>query len=159
ELAAATGTDEAQCEKAIQRTLRAGSRAKDPRSGRPLFAFRLHQFISKGDTVHVTLEDESTRHITRDYQVEQPGSGGKLLFPLAFGREGGQEYLAVWRRTRGGAVSYHARRNTAIAGADDDGGSGDTPGRSSYADGYLYVSADLPWPRDQQTVVADRRVP
>ena len=160
ELAAATGTDEAQCEKAIQRTLRAGSRARDPRSGRPLFAFRLHQFISKGDTVHVTLEDESTRHITRDYQVEQPGSGGKLLFPLAFCRECGQEYLAVWRKIKDGAVTYHARRNTAIAGGgDDDGGSGDAPGRSSYADGYLYVSADLPWPRDQQTVVADRRVP
>ena len=47
-------------------------------TGRPLFAFRLHQFLSKGDTVYVTLEDEPSRHITRDYQVEQPGSDGKV---------------------------------------------------------------------------------
>ena len=107
-MAAQTGADEDQCEKAIQRTLHAGSRARDPKSGRPLFAFRLHQFLSKGDTVYVTLEDENTRHITRDYQVEQPGSGGKVLLPLAFCRECGQEYLVVWRRDRSGAVSYLA---------------------------------------------------
>ena len=58
QLAAQTGTEPGQCEKALQRTLQAGSRARDPETGRPLFAFRLHQFLSKGDTVYVTLEDE-----------------------------------------------------------------------------------------------------
>ena len=118
DLAAQAGADEDQCEKAIQRTLQAGSRARDPRSGRPLFAFRLHQFLSKGDTVYVTLEGENTRHITRDYQVEQPGSGGKVLLPLAFCRECGQEYLVTWRRDRSGMVSYLARRDATVA----DGG-------------------------------------
>ena len=152
DLAAQTGADEDQCEKAIQRTLQAGSRARDPHSGRPLFAFRLHQFLSKGDTVYVTLEGENTRHITRDYQVEQPGSGGKVLLPLAFCRECGQEYLVTWRRDRSGMVTYLARRDATVA--DEDGG-----GRAAYSDGYLYVSSDLPWPRDTETVVADRRVP
>ena len=115
DLAAQAGADEDQCEKAIQRTLQAGSRARDPHSGRPLFAFRLHQFLSKGDTVYVTLEDENTRHITRDYQVEQPGSGGKVLLPLAFCRECGQEYLVTWRRDRSGTVSYLARRDASVA--------------------------------------------
>ena len=152
DLAAQVGADEDECEKALQRTLQAGARARDPRSGRPLFAFRLHQFLSKGDTVYVTLEGENTRHITRDYQVEQPGSGGKVLLPLAFCRECGQEYLVTWRRDRSGTVSYLARRDATVAA--EDGG-----GRAAYSDGYLYVSADLPWPRDTETVVADRRVP
>lgn len=93
-LAGQTGADHAECEKALERTLRAGSRARHP-TGRPLFAFRLHQFLSKGDTVYVTLEDENTRHVTRAYQVEQPGTGGHILLPLAFCRECGQEYLVV----------------------------------------------------------------
>jgi tRNA A-37 threonylcarbamoyl transferase component Bud32 len=144
-LAGQTGADPPECEKALERTLRAGSRARHPDTGRPLFAFRLHQFLSKGDTVHVTLEEESTRHITRDYQIEQPGSGGKILLPLAFCRECGQEYLVVWRRDQAGSVSYLPRRD-ATAASDD-------------SDGYLYISSDMPWPRDEQTVIADRRVP
>ena len=144
---------ESQCEKAIQKTLQAGSRARDPQTGRPLFAFRLHQFLSKGDTVYVTLQDENTRHITRDYQVEQPGSGGRILLPLAFCRECGQEYMAVWRQEKAGATVYKARRDASMAGGDSESG----PKR--VADGYLYVSGDLPWPRDLATVIADRRVP
>jgi hypothetical protein len=153
ELAPLAGVGTAQCEKAIQKTLQAGSRARDSKTGRPLFGFRLHQFLSKGDTVYVTLEDENTRHITRDYQVERPGSGGEILLPLAFCRECGQEYLAVWRQDKSGAVTYKARRDASMAGDDGDGGPRHT------ADGYLYISADLPWPRDHATVIADRRVP
>jgi len=82
-LAEQTGTDGAQCEKALQRTLQAGSRARDPKSGRPLFAFRLHQFLSKGDTAYVTLEDEVSRRITRDYQIVHPETDGNILLPLA----------------------------------------------------------------------------
>ncbi|HZU56018.1 MAG TPA: DEAD/DEAH box helicase, partial [Actinocrinis sp.] len=84
-----------ECVAAIRATLKAGSQAREPRTGRPLFAFRLHQFLSKGDTVYVTLEDEQTRRWTRDYQIELPGSGGKILLPLAFCRECGQEYYQV----------------------------------------------------------------
>ena len=83
--------------------------------------------------MYVTLEGENTRHITRDYQVEQPGSGGKVLLPLAFCRECGQEYLVTWRRDRSGMVTYLARRDATVA--DEDGG-----GRAAYTDGYLYVS-------------------
>src|SRR5262249_40062963 len=134
----------AQCEKAIQRTLQAGSKARHPRTRRPLFAFRLHQFLSRGDNVYVTIENEVHRRITRDYQVTEPGTG-KALLPLAFCRGCGQEYLVVWRVERNGAVTYQSRRD-AISGGDG-------------SDGYLYVSTDMPWPRDLDTVVADRRVP
>ncbi|WP_405014100.1 protein kinase domain-containing protein [Kitasatospora sp. NBC_01539] len=146
QLAAESGVDADECAVAIQRTLEGGAQARDPRNGQPLFAFRLHQFLSKGDTVHVTLEDESSRHLTRDYQREQPGSGGKILLPLAFCRECGQEYLTVWRTERGGDFVYQPRRDTTATG-----------GRAT--DGYLYVSADLPWPHDPQQAVAERRLP
>ena len=146
QLAGQTGADAGKCEKALQRTLQAGSRARHPQTGRPLFAFRLHQFLSKGDTVYVTLEDESSRHITRDYQVEQPGSGGKVLLPLAFCRECGQEYLVVWRRYRDGELRYTARRDASVSAGGD-------------SDGYLYLSSDMPWPRDLDTVIAERRLP
>ena len=42
----------------------AGYRAAQPDTGLPLFAFRLHQFISRGDAVYASPEPETTRHLT-----------------------------------------------------------------------------------------------
>jgi ATP-dependent helicase YprA (DUF1998 family) len=46
-LADDTGESEQRCADAIQDTLLAGARARKADTGRPLFAFRLHQFLSK----------------------------------------------------------------------------------------------------------------
>ncbi|QXV61545.1 protein kinase [Amycolatopsis sp. TNS106] len=146
ELAKESGEPEATCVEAIRRTLKAGSEARHPVTERPLFAFRLHQFLSKGDTVYVTLEDKQTRHLTRDYQLVQPGSNGKILLPLAFCRECGQEYLTVWRQERDGSFRYEPRRDTNATG-----------GRAG--DGYLYVDHDRPWPSSSKEAIADRRLP
>ncbi|MFI1068543.1 protein kinase [Streptomyces puniciscabiei] len=146
ELHEQSGVDEEQCAKAIRATLEAGSQARNPRNERPLFAFRLHQFLSKGDTVYVTLEDKASRHLTRSYQLEKPGSGGKLLIPLAFCRECGQEYLTVWRTEKDGEVRYEARRDTSATG-----------GRQG--DGYLYIDHEREWPSNTQYAVDDRRLP
>lgn len=146
ELAKQSGVTERECVEAIRRTLKAGSEARHPVTGRPLFAFRLHQFLSKGDTVYVTLEDEQTRHLTRDYQLVQPDSGGKILLPLAFCRECGQEYLTVWRTEKDGRVVYGPRRDTAATG-----------GRTE--DGYLYIDSHRPWPDTTEQAIADRRIP
>lgn len=146
DLAEQSGVDEEQCAAAIRATLEAGSQARHPVTERPLFAFRLHQFLSKGDTVYVTLEEKATRHLTRAYQLEQPGSGGKLLMPLAFCRECGQEYVTVWRDEKDGDVRYEARRDTSATG-----------GRQG--DGYLYIDPDRPWPANPQYAVDDRRLP
>jgi ATP-dependent helicase YprA (DUF1998 family)/serine/threonine protein kinase/very-short-patch-repair endonuclease len=148
ELAAQTGTEPGHCERALRRTLQAGSKARHPETGRPLFAFRLHQFLSKGDTIYSTLEYETRRRLTRDYQVTLPDSGGKILLPLAFCRECGQEYLVVWRRTADGAVIYSPRRDALMSEEDKE-----------TAEGYLYVSSDRPWPRDRETAIAERRLP
>lgn len=146
QLARSSGVPAQECAEAIRRTLEAGSQAQHPVTGRPLFAFRLHQFLSKGDTVYVTLEAPETRYHTRDYQLVQPNSGGKILLPLAFCRECGQEYLTVWRRDKGGQTVYEARPDTAATGGKQ-------------GDGYLYIATDRPWPSSVEEAIVDRRLP
>ncbi|MEU7628630.1 protein kinase [Nocardia sp. NPDC049220] len=145
ELAADTGFDKDSCADAIRATLEAGSQALHPVTNRPLFAFRLHQFLSKGDTVYVTLDDAQARSITREYQVVEPKSG-KVLLPLAFCRECGKEYLSVRRTLNDGQAVYAARRNV-----DTTDGSAE--------DGYLYIDPDRPWPADVVEVIESRRLP
>ncbi|MEV4680457.1 DEAD/DEAH box helicase [Streptomyces kurssanovii] len=149
ELAAESGVAEESVREAIRTTLEAGAQAKHPLTERPLFAFRLHQFLSKGDTVYTTLEDPLTRPLTRTYQLEQPDSDGKPLFPLAFCRECGQEYLTVWRTEEHGAFRYEPRRDTFASGGRE-------------GEGYLYLGMpgqDYEWPADPQKAVDDRRLP
>jgi superfamily II DNA/RNA helicase len=134
-LAADTGTTVDECEQAIRATLLAGSASRHPETGRPLFAFRLHQFLSKGDTVYVSIEDEARRHVTSQYQVTVPDRPDDLLMPLAFCRECGQEYLVVAKVVEGSAVSYRPRRDRDASGGDQ-------------ANGYLYISTPQPWPVD-----------
>ncbi len=130
QLAAETGLDEECCIAALRRMLLAGAGQRDE-YGRALFAFRLHQFIGKGDTVYVSLEPEDIRHVTTQYQLTVPHRPDALLVPLAFCRECGQEYLAV-ARTGGG---FRARPEHDSSGGDDDRA------------GYLYVDTANPWPR------------
>ncbi|MEW6155388.1 MAG: DEAD/DEAH box helicase [Actinomycetota bacterium] len=134
-LAGEAGIDAGTCATAIRNTLLAGSRARHPDHGRPLFAFRLHQFVSKGDTVHASLEPEPDRYLTDHYQLRVPGADHKALLPLGFCRECGQEYYVVARVADGGPVRFVGRRD-----ADASGGDAVT--------GYLYLSTDLPWPAD-----------
>lgn len=55
--------------------------------------FRLHQFISQGGSVYATLESKEKRYLTLEGQYKT--SGDRLLFPLVFCRECGQDYYAV----------------------------------------------------------------
>ena len=96
-LADATGAHREAAEAALRETLLAGANARDA-DGRALFAFKLHQFIGKGDTAYVTLESPDRRYVTTRYQRSAPtGPTGQPLYPLAFCRECGQDYLVVSR--------------------------------------------------------------
>lgn len=145
-LAEISGHSESNADTAIRATLLAGSRTMHPDTGRPLFAFRLHQFLSKGGSVYATAEPESSRSIETEFQVvlppspENPGLE-RRLYPLAFCRECGQDYLMVRREHDGPDVSFTARHQLRATDRED---------------GYLYVSSDHQWPTEP---VAEGRLP
>jgi superfamily II DNA/RNA helicase len=129
-LAAATGLDEPSCLHTLEDALLAGSRVRGP-AGFPVFAFRLHQFFSGGSNVSASVDVEDGRYITTSGQQFVPGDRSRVLLPLAFCRECGQEYYSV--REHDG-VHYEAREvSDRSHGAEE-------------RNGYLYFSNTEPWP-------------
>lgn len=95
-LAAATGLDTATCQRALEDVLKIGNQVRDPQ-GEPVFAFKLHQFVSQGGAVYATLEPAANRLIT--LQGRHFASEDRVLAPLVFCRSCGQEYYQVrWNR-------------------------------------------------------------
>ncbi len=93
-LVESSGVDEAVCDGALKAILEDGNSAKIS-NDEPFFAFRLHQFLSSGSTVFATVESADTRQFNMEGQYALPSAGAaenRLLFPLAFCRECGQEY-------------------------------------------------------------------
>lgn len=143
QLASLIDMPEAQCLQAIQHTLMAGYKAVHPETGFPVFAFRLHQFISRGDTVYASLEDPDKRHVTTQGQQFVPGDRSRILLPVAFCRECGQEYYTVFRHIdpKSGEVVYLPRQVNDQAGDKDQ------------QTGFLYASQRDPWPDNDQGIV------
>ncbi|RCJ24409.1 DEAD/DEAH box helicase [Nostoc minutum NIES-26] len=56
-------------------------------------AFRLHQFISQGGSVYATIENRNNRDFTLEGQYTT--TDNRLLYPLVFCRECGQDYYVV----------------------------------------------------------------
>ena len=131
-----------ECSAAIRTSLLVGSRLFGT-NRRPIFAFRLHQFLSKGDTVYASLAPETERYLTDRYQLRVPEEPEKVLLPLGFCRECGQEYYVVAKSAANGT-------NTFVPRHDADASSGDS------VNGYLYISSDHPWPTDP---IVEGRVP
>jgi ATP-dependent helicase YprA (DUF1998 family)/very-short-patch-repair endonuclease len=147
-LSEAIGVPVERCEQAIQAGLLASYTCElDPDTKRSPFAFRLHQFISRGDTVHASLEPEANRHLTVHGQRFVPHDRDKVLLPLVFCRECGQEYYCVRLGQDGasGEPLYLPRDLTDRSTADGK-------------PGYLYFSGDNPWP-DENTKAFYDRVP
>ena len=82
-----TGVDAEICSDTLKQMFFWSSRIKQ---GLP---FRLHQFISQGGSVYATLESKEKRYLTLEGQYKT--TGDRLLFPLVFCRECGQDYYAV----------------------------------------------------------------
>lgn len=141
ELSKTTSVNQDRCEKAIQEALLAGFRCKSPETGFSAFAFRLHQFISKGDTVYASPEAEADRYITVAGQHYVPGNRSRVLYPLTFCRECGQEYFSIWQARQQDRVSFNARIPNDRSSKDDE------------EPGYLYMRADAPWPEDLEQVL------
>ncbi len=91
-----TSSDPACCAAVLRRFLLTGSDLRRSASSRfPIFAFRLHQFFTRGDTVWATIEPETERHLEMSKKGSKPGEPDKPLFPLVFCRQCGTAYYRV----------------------------------------------------------------
>ena len=143
-LAEVTGLPKDRCTQALQAQLMASYNcAKHPDTGLPPFAFRLHQFISRGDTVYASLEPEEDRYITVYGQQFVPNDRSRILLPLVFCRECGQEYYCVRVRNAGtpGNRVFDPRE-----ASDQETDPANLPG-------YLYLKSDDPWPTDSNQIM------
>jgi len=132
--------DTDKCELAIRNYLMAAASVTHPERGFPLFAFRLHQFISRGDTVWATLDTPKNRHLELRKQVAVPGDKDRRLFPVVFCRECGCAYYRVNRVFDDNNLARYVPRERF----------GPTTGTES---GYLYYSQNHPWPEDSAQVI------
>ncbi|MBT3191402.1 MAG: DEAD/DEAH box helicase, partial [Verrucomicrobia bacterium] len=133
-----------KCAKAIEQSLNAGYQCLNPDTGFPSFAFRLHQFISRGDTVYASVEAPQQRYLTLNGQKYVPGEEKtKRLYPLLFCRECGEAYYSVLQRQneRTGTTEYIDTPPYAPAG-DEDG-----------EPGYLYLNMERPWPETEEEMI------
>lgn len=131
-LADLTGVDPERCVAAIREHLMASYRAAEAGDeAAKAFAFRLHQFITRGGTPYVTLERPDARYITLNGQATKPDDRTKPLFPVVFCRECGKEYLTAWNTDEGFVPRTFF---------DKKSEQGDKPV-------YLYVD-HAPWPDD-----------
>lgn len=134
-LATITGCEVEKAEAAIRRYLFAGTMCSDPETEYPpLFAFRLHQFITRGDTVWASLELEEKRVLTLRGQTYVPGDRNKVLLPLVFCRHCGHAYYRIDRPRHGQPGTVVPREEFTITASDE------------FESGYLYLSVKNPWP-------------
>ncbi len=142
-LAEAASIPESKAVSAIEAVLLAGYNCRLPRTGFPVFAFRLHQFISRGDTVYASPQRADFRHVTVQRQQYVPNEGRKrVLLPLAFCRHCGHEFYSVTRVLDPDTGTYrYQQRDLNDRLLDDEGEAG-----------FLYTSSEKPWPEDDSAV-------
>jgi hypothetical protein len=144
-LAKASDLPAGTCEERLRQILALGNRERNE-NGEPVFAFRLHQFLAAGGTVYATLEPSKTRFRTLEGQHYAPGKDGdRLLYPLVFCRECGQDYYMVsWREGESGAVTP---RLPFLTSEDDDS--------VSTTQGYVALNENGLWSEEHATDLPD----
>lgn len=146
QLSVQTGFSEDRCIDALQSVLLRGYELINPDTGLPAFPFRLHQFISRGDTVYSSIETEQERYVTVNGQKFVPGERDKVLLPLAFCRECGQEYYVVSKMSgENGTQGFLPRE------LNENRHSGKNES------GFLYLNQNNPWPFDSDAII--NRIP
>ncbi|MCB9304838.1 MAG: DEAD/DEAH box helicase [Lewinellaceae bacterium] len=99
ELSDFTGLGEATCQAALIQELEWISRVnvKAAEEGKKtILPYKLHQFISQTGSVYATLEQDETRQkITLESGIYDVEDGVRMIYPLVFSRETGQEFYCV----------------------------------------------------------------
>jgi len=139
-----TGCSVAACTLAIQQMLLAGHSCIHPETGFPVFPFRLHQFISRGDTAYASLQPENDRYITLQGQKYVPADRNRILLPLVFCRQCGQEYYCVRREPDELSGGEHFLPRELM----------DTHHEPDSKPGFLYASTDFPWPHKNEDILS-----
>ena len=145
ELAELTGIDVNRAYDLLRSFLLRGAQLRRSVSSRfPIFAFRLHQFLTRGDTVWATIEPEADRHLEFAKLVSKPGEPEKTLFPLVFCRQCGTAYYRVTVSTdkQGRGLAPREDRREEVS--------------EGHTDGYLYISRVTPWPTGDEKALLDR---
>ncbi|MEA5498370.1 DEAD/DEAH box helicase [Limnoraphis robusta] len=122
------------CLDTLQQMLLWGSRTKG-------MAFRLHQFVSQGGSVYATLESKNQRFLTLEGQYST--TNNRLLYPLVFCRECGQEYYGV--RYDQNSYKVTPLLPTSIETEID----------SDIQEGYLVIDEDGLWTSDDEDRLPD----
>ncbi|HEX2914075.1 MAG TPA: helicase-related protein, partial [Chloroflexia bacterium] len=137
QLAKLTNLSEESCIRGLQLLFNAGSKVRSPEDI-PAFAFKLHQFFSQGGSVYSTVEPPSTRYLTLEGQRYAPiGDSDKLLFPLVFCRECGQEhYLCIYNEKQKTVIPRPPFSREELSDRDA-------------LEGYLLVDTEGFWSDDQ----------
>jgi hypothetical protein len=118
----------------------AGSSASESHPSIRLYLhFRLHQFITRGDTVWASLEGEDERVVTLRGQQYVPGDRNKILLPMVLCRHCGHPYYRIDRPAHGQPGPVVPREEFAITVSEN------------VESGYLYVSSENPWPEDAES--------
>ena len=140
-----TDLPDQQCYRALRAILDAGN-AANQRPGEPVFAFRLHQFLSSGGSVYATLETPEARSFSSEGPFYAPREAGKaenrIMYPLAFCRECGQEHYLCSLAPGKDGIELLPR--SPLLHVTDEDLPGD-PGFLSFEDGSLWSEdEDLP---------------
>jgi hypothetical protein len=142
-LAAETGLHQDDCGKRLRELLAWGNRLRTP-DGDPVFAFRLHQFLAAGATIYATLETRASRLLTLAGQHYAP-DGERVLYPLVFCRECGQDYYLV--DLSAGATARLSPRLPLVGTVTDVDEEG--------APGYFAVDEEGMWSQDRVQELPD----
>ena len=73
-----TGIKQEEIEEKIRQYFYTGSRLKLP-DNNPVFALKLHQFISQGQALYATIESREDRYLTQEAQYYAPGDSQKKI--------------------------------------------------------------------------------
>jgi ATP-dependent helicase YprA (DUF1998 family) len=136
-----TGLDREMCAIAIQKMLLAGYACINYENNSRAFAFRLHQFISSGDTVYTSLENKGKRYISTSGQRFVPGNREISMYQTVFCRECGQEYYVVNKRDTEEGIEFLYRD---FKEKDDS---------ENESVGYLCLDEDIDWPSDEESLI------
>lgn len=130
-----TSVDESTCSEILRSFLLKGSELRKDSSSRfPIFAFRLHQFFTRGDTVWSTIEPDDKRYLSLSKMASKPGELKKPLYPLVFCRQCGAAYYRVSVGKDESGNYLLPRESFNVDNSED------------ITDAYLYISKSDPWP-------------